>query len=261
MLKIDMHVHSNHSFDGLMSVDDILRKVRKLGLDGVAIADHNSFAGSLEAMAKADGLIIIPAVEYSTDCGHVLAFFVCSDAKDILRQKNGKYDFFEVAELVKSQDGLLFAAHPYKGRKNFPPEALHFVDGLEVFNSRCVVRHHVSNDMARKKTQEAGKGFCAGSDAHTPKELGNACRFFDLPPEAGLEDIKKALAETSGSYFGKFSPLSCYCRSDLLARRKRDGFAGLVKGCLRFAAGLLIDAKYILSRQNKDLKTGKIYEI
>lgn len=47
---IDPHIHSTYSGDSTASVKDIIKHSRKIGLDAIAIADHNSLKGSEVAL-------------------------------------------------------------------------------------------------------------------------------------------------------------------------------------------------------------------
>jgi hypothetical protein len=46
-MKVDMHVHTCYSKDATLSLETIIESCRLRGLDGVAIADHNTIAGAL----------------------------------------------------------------------------------------------------------------------------------------------------------------------------------------------------------------------
>ena len=47
MIKLDLHVHSQYSEDGAGSPKDIIKSLKKKGLNGVAITDHNNIEGGL----------------------------------------------------------------------------------------------------------------------------------------------------------------------------------------------------------------------
>src|SRR3972149_2863966 len=69
--------HTRYSPDSRVSPADLGGIARRIGLDGVAISDHNSIGGVAEAEAAAgDGFLVIPACEVSTSEGHVLAYGV-----------------------------------------------------------------------------------------------------------------------------------------------------------------------------------------
>jgi len=80
--KVDLHIHSTAS-DGRHSPQEIVRKAAGLGLEVIALSDHDSVDGiapALEEARKLDRLKFIPAVEVSTDVPsgevHVLGYFI-----------------------------------------------------------------------------------------------------------------------------------------------------------------------------------------
>ena len=82
MAKIDLHIHTNAS-DGKCSSAEIVRKAAELGLEVIAITDHDTVEGipsALEAAKNYPKLRIIPGVELSTDVDkgeiHVLGYFI-----------------------------------------------------------------------------------------------------------------------------------------------------------------------------------------
>lgn len=74
---IDLHIHSTYS-DGTCSVNEIIEKAKQIGLNQIAITDHNILKGSIEA--KSLNLIdCIVGTELSVDYKgsevHLLAYF------------------------------------------------------------------------------------------------------------------------------------------------------------------------------------------
>ena len=65
MLKLDLHLHSQYSDDGKGSPTDIIKSLKKKGLQGMAITDHNSIEGSLNALkVTPKGFIVVPGVGF-----------------------------------------------------------------------------------------------------------------------------------------------------------------------------------------------------
>ncbi|MDF5753823.1 CehA/McbA family metallohydrolase [Spongiactinospora sp. TRM90649] len=71
----DLHAHTVHS-DGALTVPQLAGHARDLGLDFLAVTDHNttSHHPELPAAARASGVTLIPGQEVTTDLGHANAF-------------------------------------------------------------------------------------------------------------------------------------------------------------------------------------------
>lgn len=79
-LKCDLHLHSNVS-DGDFSIDFVLQREKNLGLDVVALTDHDTVDGVAYALSRGKelGLKVLPGVELSTMSDrevHVLGYNV-----------------------------------------------------------------------------------------------------------------------------------------------------------------------------------------
>jgi 3',5'-nucleoside bisphosphate phosphatase len=82
MARADLHVHSTAS-DGRYSPAEIVRMAVSAGLTVIALTDHDTVDGlipALEAAQEFPELMLIPAVELSTDTSngevHVLGYFI-----------------------------------------------------------------------------------------------------------------------------------------------------------------------------------------
>ena len=71
----DLHIHTIYSYDGTASVPAVLTRAKQIGLDVIAITDHDEIAGSLKALELASkyGVQVIPAIEITTAEGDLLA--------------------------------------------------------------------------------------------------------------------------------------------------------------------------------------------
>ena len=72
-VRFDLHIHSERSPDGRMSLDEIVSCARARGLQGVAVCDHDR---ALTETWDAPDFLLIPGIELSTDQGHLLGLFV-----------------------------------------------------------------------------------------------------------------------------------------------------------------------------------------
>ncbi len=85
-MKFDLHVHSTHSGDSLMGIEDIINRIKELGFNGFALTDHNTTAGNSYAAkaAKRSGLIFIPGIVLSTHEVHIIWLVVIKEIRAFL---------------------------------------------------------------------------------------------------------------------------------------------------------------------------------
>ncbi len=86
MLRADLHLHTTAS-DGQLRPSELVKLARKHHLNTIAITDHDTTDGLLEAQQAADGsLVIVPGIELSADDNdvdvHMLGYYVPADDKD-----------------------------------------------------------------------------------------------------------------------------------------------------------------------------------
>ncbi len=68
LYKGDLHVHTLAS-DGVFTVEELMERARKLGLDFIAITDHNQMVSS-DSFPQARDISVIPGIEYTHYLGH-----------------------------------------------------------------------------------------------------------------------------------------------------------------------------------------------
>jgi predicted metal-dependent phosphoesterase TrpH len=58
----DLHTHTIYSYDGTASVSAVLKHAKRVGLDLIAITDHDEINGALKALQLAPkfGIEVIP---------------------------------------------------------------------------------------------------------------------------------------------------------------------------------------------------------
>lgn len=87
----DLHTHTVHS-DGTTTIEHNVRLAVRLGLEGLAITDHDTTAGFDEAFAAADptGLEIVPGTEFSAEedasSVHVLGYWIAPGDEPLQRE-------------------------------------------------------------------------------------------------------------------------------------------------------------------------------
>lgn len=123
-LRCDLHVHTTHS-DGHNSPAEMVLRGRELGLDALAITDHNRYEGSQEAIEVAERLglrlICFAGEEVSAPDWHLLAV----GARGPIACKEAGYAGLRAAiDRVHSLGGRAYLAHPYwttNRRHHLPP--------------------------------------------------------------------------------------------------------------------------------------------
>jgi len=194
-MKIDFHVHTYHSSDAWIPLNkDLVRVLKKRGIQGIAIADHNTFKGVAKAKKLLDkeGILVIPGEEIkTTENGELLCLF--------LNEEIPPSGFLEVVDKVKEQDGLVGLSHPLDfSRKNWISRmqidwVKKYIDIIEAYNARCNL--HSMNKRAYSFCINHSIPFTAGSDAHFLMEIGRGCLV--LEQEETIEAIRRQI--TSGN--------------------------------------------------------------
>jgi len=211
-IKLDLHIHSAASYDGRMSVEEIVQTARARGLNGVAVTDHDV---TLTDAPVFDDFLIIPGCEFSTEFGHLLGLF--------LREPIGNMSFVRTVNAIHAQGGLAVIAHPFEhtrdGSRIMPFAQL--LDGAEVWNGRAERKIRDANAMALAFAEEQGLRHFAGSDAHVPEEIGNGVVELDVQALT-LSAVKTALLNAGVTVSGKRGASLCVARSQYTKLQKRN---------------------------------------
>jgi glycosyltransferase involved in cell wall biosynthesis len=191
MIDVDLHMHTDHSYDCATPVEVLLAEARARGLGAIAVTDHNEISGAHAARAKADGLTVIVGEEIKTaEQGEVIGLFI----EDKIPRGMTLQD--TIAE-IRRQGGLVYVPHPFDRMHSVPDyehllDVLDDVDAIEVFNPRVAITEF--NDEAARFAAKYRIPAGAGSDAHVPQGLGSVrirMREFDGPQEF-LESLRDA---------------------------------------------------------------------
>lgn len=180
-LKADLHIHSDCSSDGMMSIEQIIDISKKAGLDVIAITDHNRI--NKRIMRCKTKLLIIPGIEVSCEQGHVIGLGVNKIIKKGM-------DIEETVNKIHSLGGIAIAAHPCDSlRQKIDENGIAACDAIEVLNSRSF---SWSNKKAYNIAMELKKPMVSGSDAHLLEEIGRfACKVHcDRRVNSILRSIK-----------------------------------------------------------------------
>lgn len=81
---MDLHLHTTHS-DGTTTAKQIVKDCAMLGLETIAITDHDETKGYYEAVEEANkwGMKVIPGVEITTNDYHILGYGIDLENKEL----------------------------------------------------------------------------------------------------------------------------------------------------------------------------------
>ena len=174
-LTVELHCHTIHSMDGLMTFDSLLRTAEAVGLDALAITDHDTIEGAIEfqrmAQARGASLQIIPGEERTLDDGsHLIGLFL---------QRHIESTRFEGAvREIEEQGGLCLIPHPFRRKDGLLRNGLERLKllegrtaGFELFSAKC---SFAENQKAATLLATTKLGPFGGSDAHYECDLGES---------------------------------------------------------------------------------------
>jgi predicted metal-dependent phosphoesterase TrpH len=181
----DLHMHTIYSYDGTASVPAVLKRAQQLGLDVIAITDHDEIAGSLKALEIASkyGVEVIPGTEVTTAEGDLLALNVTEKIK---RDR----PLIETVLKVRELGGFCIAPHPMAGGLGMKslsaysilkalrdPEVANTLIAIETYNATTIDK--MSNHYARVLADRLDIAQTASSDAHIVEAIGLGVTEFE----------------------------------------------------------------------------------
>ncbi|MBC7877320.1 MAG: PHP domain-containing protein [Anaerolineales bacterium] len=188
----DLHIHSTYSYDATTTVRAILKHASDVGLDVIAVTDHDDIRGSLEArdLASAYGIESIPGVEVSTKDGHLVALFVEAAPPAGL-------SLADTLILIGELGGIAFAPHSFNNLPNSlsmeavigaltNPRAKNILKGIETHNMGT----QSFDSIVQKLSIYLPLAKIAASDAHVYWAIGAARTEF---PGKTSQDLRKAI--------------------------------------------------------------------
>lgn len=180
----DLHMHTIYSYDGTATVPAVLRRAHEVGLDVIAITDHDEIAGALEALELAHhfGVVVIPGIEITTADGDLLALFVTEIVPKGL-------SLVETVLRVRELGGVCIAPHPTAGGMGMKslsvsaiaralrnPKVAETLIGIEAYNATALDRVGIST--ARLMTSHLHLTSVGNSDAHVLDAIGLGATEF-----------------------------------------------------------------------------------
>src|SRR2546423_169778 len=194
--RADLHIHTTFS-DGWPGPVEVVRRGRRLGLDVIAVTDHDTIEGALWAADYAGragaGPEVIVGEEVTTRLGHVVGLFLEK------RVRPGQSPAATIAA-IHEQGGIAFAAHPFwRTQSQARGRGVHGVgwlaadlhlDAIEVEDS--TPGFYLFNQMAVRLNQDVGLAPLGNSDAHILDAIGRPYTSFPAQtpsaPRQALEE-------------------------------------------------------------------------
>jgi predicted metal-dependent phosphoesterase TrpH len=192
VLKVDLHLHSSE--DPVDVIDhnahQLIDRAAELGFDALALTlhDYDLRDPSLVAYAREREIVLVPGVERTIERRHVVLLNF-PDRTDYVRT------FDDLAELRRTTNGLVIAAHPY-----FPDGSClrsqldRHVDLFDAVEwSYFWTRGLNFNAKAARFAAKHGKPLVANSDLHDLRQLGRTYTLVtaDRDPDSICEAIRE----------------------------------------------------------------------
>ena len=188
-IRVGIQIHTVYSPCSLTPLAALERERLRLGLDVLAITDHDTIEGARAFRRLSSGRVII-GEEVSTKEGDLIGLFLQETIPPGLSAR-------ETAERIKAQGGLVYVPHAFDiSRHALRPRVLQdlvpWIDVVEVGNSRTYLPF--VETFAVRFAQRHHKVLSCGSDAHTLRELRKA--YVEMEPFApdDAQDFLRKLA-------------------------------------------------------------------
>ena len=209
MLKADFHIHSKYSVnrDCKMSLEEIIDRCQKMGINCVAVTDHGTAEGAIE-MQKIAPFKVIVGEEILTPDGEIIGLFLKETIPSGISVE-------EAVAKIKAQGVLVSIPHPFDplrglrlDKDNMAKLAAQ-LDMIEVFNARGPFTGPVAK--AKALALKYDLPGTAGSDSHYPFEIGHT--YVEMPEFNGKEEFLQALR--GGTIHKQRASLLVYLRTGL----------------------------------------------
>jgi hypothetical protein len=178
-INVELHCHTVFSQDGLIRFDSLLHAATKIGLDVVAITDHDTMEGAKELRrwiaARNSSLQVILGEEKTLSDGtHLVGLF--------LHEPIASSEASAAIEEIHAQGGICLAPHPFRKKDGLLRHGTQLLPtfikqgvAFEIFNGKASA---LENRQARDLLP-SGIVPCGGSDAHYESDLGECVNVIE----------------------------------------------------------------------------------
>lgn len=179
---VDLHTHTDRSPDCLTAPGDLVSRAREVGLDRVAVTDHDRIEGAFAARDIDPELVIVGEEVRTADGPEIVGLFLEEHISPGL-------SFRETADAIREQGGVTYLPHPFDPLRgttdSFLESRVGCVDLVEGFNART--HDEQAHRRAVQWAEEKGLPVGAGSDAHLLRAVGRG--RLRLPPFEGAGEF------------------------------------------------------------------------
>ena len=220
---MDLHVHTmKGSMDSSLTPEELVTEVKRLGLTGVMVTEHDGWPRpDFDAFAKDLDIVLVRALEVYSPLGHIITLGL---EHHVTGPAGGIDTVRKLRAEVERVGGYMILAHPF--RFLFDPPGIHtqnvlfddpktvpqnaeegarhpifdLVDEVEVVNGGNI---EVENRFAQGVVKALGRWGTGGSDAHSTQGLAKGATIFK-----GEIRNQKDLIEALRA--GDFTPIEGY---------------------------------------------------
>ena len=198
----ELHCHTVHS-DGDFTVPGLLEAARTRRLDGIALTDHNTFSGYLQAQNSLSP-VVLGGMEWTTYFGHMLVL----DCKRYVDWRDALPDTIdEKMRQVHESGGLCGVAHPFQlgtpictgGHWDYRVRDWSLVNYLEIWSEGAPYLNTSNRRAIRLWASLLDRGYriapTFGRDWHRTRgnPLPSACTYLYCPAPLTPDGMKQAL--------------------------------------------------------------------
>ena len=182
-----IHFHSNYSYDGCDSIDDIVAFLKKRGCSFLFLTEHDDdfdqekmdrFIRDCERISSSD-FLIVPGIEFRCkNKVHILGLGI----KNFIKVN----DPCQAAEKIKAFGGRAVIAHPMGYLDHISEKLIRIVDGVEIWNGhkdgKVAPDYRIIREYSKWLSVNPGISSLCGADHHGIEGY--------FPIETIIEDVK-----------------------------------------------------------------------
>ena len=202
-INVELHCHTVFSKDGLIPFDSLVSTAARVGLDALAITDHDTIEGAKEFQRRSEAeklslKIIVGEEKTLTDGSHFIGLF--------LEKHIESGELAGAIQEIQAQGGLCLIPHPFRRKDGLFRDGLerlklfqNVAGGFELFSAKC---SFAENEKARALLSTTLAPF-GGSDAHYESDLGESVNVIAWEGELKTSLQKMFARQTPYQILGK----------------------------------------------------------